>query len=1227
MHNIYISSTLTLGCKESLSFSINEYSNCLNDRFDRHPLPLSSCSSSCCACCANSTYRVPTCPSSLYGLRQSTLIHWSPCKRLILGGVDRCYTRFPVCDIDPNCYEKSYSFKKRSVCGRKGRWGKGRYGCVIFEGKSERDHLTDVDEAEVLLSLLSEEVGEECFGVRRRNGRLSRRVQVEKKEHGSCSRNKVKNADSGVLESTSKLDYELQVDKRGNGGGTCYIAKKKIEDSGDLKSNLKCEYVPVMHKSREEDKGWKEDRREEEKEHFLRVENQKATVRKEGSSCSSYYSFSSLGERESDNEIEGKHEGYVEESSSGHRRNSKRNGEITCDEKVAVELERYGDYAEEHGFALKRKNTPLGLYAASSGVECDWRKKSEKKLAEVSSEETRPLKESSQKQSGFFEVHASGSHRRNNSREGRSNMAVKIEERPRPHYSETGDQITGQFETRRNYKQFKEVSEIHDNAVETTSGSLKRYSSRNEDLAVSVNSLQDSRGEHHKTAGRSTRQGEYGRNSRQRADVMESQEINIRGTTASQRRSESAINKPEKTSTRIISLVDDKEEQHHRVGQAVTRQIDSRMNSQERYSTTGMKSAEETKEGPNITDEKVLQIGSREEAQKSSEVLSFHLGLSQETSSCQASPKSNIQPRVQPISVVEGDKISSQVIMMPPSSQLVARDQLHIKVSEFATQEVSSGNLENASISLHGRAQEISPVLQHENNGEIHGEPLNFINQADSLGSADRFQQSSVHLVDEFVEKVRQEVSTSEIQKEQKTYETKLVYNDDQCKQNELTQYASGDYQPKDHESRRSSQSSGTKGPSDDMWDVTDPSIQEPTKTEVPEGTTTKAANIVVKRSGRSWWNIITDVVRLQWASHSETHSSALKSGGRSSSNKSTSSEAWFSGHDPDENNGENVKSGGRSMSQNPTTDQLQLGRIQTQSLEVSSSSSSKDKRKYVGVDSLSSSSILESGFASEGISLPSSKEIFGKNSEEVSGTEGADGEVRRRKLQRNNQVLKNRFDEWEEAYKLEAEQRTVDEMFMREALLEAKKAADSWEVPVGAVLVQNGKIIARGCNLVEELRDSTAHAEMICIREASNILQTWRLSATTLYVTLEPCPMCAGAILQARIDTVVWGAPNKLLGADGSWIRLFPSGDGGNGSELTEKSAAPVHPFHPNITIRRGVLASECADAMQQFFQLRRKRDKKPEPPSPPSCLPISNHHSKFFTKMHDAFHMMFCL
>ncbi|KAF8108252.1 hypothetical protein N665_0112s0009 [Sinapis alba] len=244
--------------------------------------------------------------------------------------------------------------------------------------------------------------------------------------------------------------------------------------------------------------------------------------------------------------------------------------------------------------------------------------------------------------------------------------------------------------------------------------------------------------------------------------------------------------------------------------------------------------------------------------------------------------------------------------------------------------------------------------------------------------------------------------------------------------------------------------------------------------------------------------------------------------------------------------------------------------------------------------------------------------------SQEETGSTSTGSPLTQRKLQRNKQVVRDSFEEWEEAYRVEAERRTVDEIFMKEALIEAKKAADMWEVPVGAVLVHDGKIIARGFNLVEDLRDSTAHAEMICIREGSKALRSWRLADTTLYVTLEPCPMCAGAILQARVNTLVWGAPNKLLGADGSWIRLFPGGEG-NGSEVSEKPPPPVHPFHPKMTIRRGVLESECAQTMQQFFQLRRKKkDKDSDPPAP-----TDHHHhhpSKLLNKMHQIL-PFFCL
>ncbi len=149
------------------------------------------------------------------------------------------------------------------------------------------------------------------------------------------------------------------------------------------------------------------------------------------------------------------------------------------------------------------------------------------------------------------------------------------------------------------------------------------------------------------------------------------------------------------------------------------------------------------------------------------------------------------------------------------------------------------------------------------------------------------------------------------------------------------------------------------------------------------------------------------------------------------------------------------------------------------------------------------------------------------------------------------------------------------DERFMLEALKEAWKAFKADEVPVGAVLVKDNHIIARGYNQVEMLKDATAHAEMLCLTAGESALENWRLSNTTLYCTIEPCSMCAGAMLLTRISTLVWGAPDLRHGANGSWVDLFE----------------PVHPTH-SIQIRKGVLEGPCAQILKDFFQMQ--RDKK---------------------------------
>ncbi len=144
----------------------------------------------------------------------------------------------------------------------------------------------------------------------------------------------------------------------------------------------------------------------------------------------------------------------------------------------------------------------------------------------------------------------------------------------------------------------------------------------------------------------------------------------------------------------------------------------------------------------------------------------------------------------------------------------------------------------------------------------------------------------------------------------------------------------------------------------------------------------------------------------------------------------------------------------------------------------------------------------------------------------------------------------------------------------MLEALKEAWKAFKADEVPVGAVLVKDHRIIARGFNQVEMLKDATAHAEMLCITSGEAACDNWRLTGTTLYCTIEPCSMCAGAMLLSRVTALVWGAPDIRHGANGSWVDLFDS----------------PHPTH-SMTIRRGVLEEQAAFLIREFFQNRRKK------------------------------------
>jgi len=143
------------------------------------------------------------------------------------------------------------------------------------------------------------------------------------------------------------------------------------------------------------------------------------------------------------------------------------------------------------------------------------------------------------------------------------------------------------------------------------------------------------------------------------------------------------------------------------------------------------------------------------------------------------------------------------------------------------------------------------------------------------------------------------------------------------------------------------------------------------------------------------------------------------------------------------------------------------------------------------------------------------------------------------------------------------------DEYFMREALKQARIAFDAEEIPVGAVVVWNNKIIARGRNQVEQLNDSTAHAEMIALTSAFNTLGSKYLPEATLYVTVEPCLMCSGAIYWAKLGRIVYGAPDVKNGY--------------------RKITGDNFPFHPKAELSHGLLADECTQLMKDFFIARR--------------------------------------
>lgn len=153
----------------------------------------------------------------------------------------------------------------------------------------------------------------------------------------------------------------------------------------------------------------------------------------------------------------------------------------------------------------------------------------------------------------------------------------------------------------------------------------------------------------------------------------------------------------------------------------------------------------------------------------------------------------------------------------------------------------------------------------------------------------------------------------------------------------------------------------------------------------------------------------------------------------------------------------------------------------------------------------------------------------------------------------------------------------TEDEQYMALAMREAEKARQAGEVPCGCVIVKDGRVIARGWNQVESLKDATAHAEMIALTAAEAAVGDWRLEGCTVYVTKEPCPMCAGAMVHCRPSRVVYGMPDPRGGACGGWIHLLDSNP----------------PLNHRCPVLGGVLGAECLEQFQSFFRAAREAAK----------------------------------
>ncbi|EPS73392.1 hypothetical protein M569_01364 [Genlisea aurea] len=927
---------------------------------------------------------------------------------MVFGSFDPCFlARVSAFDVGSSrscCCDEVRCFSEKSGSRRKERLRK----FVVLEERSKRYSDEFIDEAEAVLSLLTDEVDDEYLRVsakaRRaakkniqneiRNTKVSSTVRSKKMmgsyldilEDESASSHDSDSLHSSEIE--SNMGKEKVCKNRGRHAllpeeNRRAILKKRnnrtLLTSGIIASQKEEKDVPLRKLSRKS-----EEQHAEEKKSLmenLKVEDVSKKLKNDESSCSSYHSFASSGNYESDNEVEHRQEEYVK-SSTGHERNS--SGEIVK-KQVMHEDHRVG----EHGISMKKSSSSV----VSNFIESDFRKKSEKKLTEASVEEMESMKRNSRKESKFLEhKHYEKSSDCNvdyDDQKKNSSLDMKLdEETKQQHYKQASDEGSMESETRLKYKNHMDGQGIHYGDPKISYGSKESmYRVKSDAFPKIATSNLETGGKSQSVVGIATR-NELNQSSSS-TQVAKASKSDVKKTSISLQSSETAISGDNYT----ISLPskNDDEKLQPRFEQVHGTEV------------------------PGGVSQQVIRIENNSVVKQSNQIIK----------------------QEENVSLSYGSTVESE--KKPHSGRA------HDKISEPVDHSFGSDEAKRISITLSGAV-------------DVH------------------------HTVDKNVK----ETEASSVD----------VLNEGQWRfpQN-VVSHASGDSQTKEHDSKGDDWfSRAAEGPSDEMWKLYEPSTTDSRQqkevirddeteagTELVKGhdDETRAGAEIVKRNGRSLWNIVGDIFRLRWSPRSGSHHSGRKTGG-SPQTQSTGSEPWFSSHEAEEN--EEASRNGRSTVKKTSPHGHRKERSVFQVEEKSSSSASEKLEGGLQATTISpaiTATTSSSGEETSGVT-PSVAAIDSSTTSPVlrpqeplfvsmdhrSESTVSQGKSKGRMLQRKDQLQRgDRFAEWEEAYRLEAEQRKIDETFMREAISEAQKAGDNWEVPVGAVLVHDGKIIARGCN------------------------------------------------------------------------------------------------------------------------------------------------------------------